>query len=114
MTVSPTDRMKLWEPLEENSYLSWATAHDDRSIDEFYEEQKQNSAVITGIIETYTAPIKRKPGDFILRDKDLPVAYLYSTHVNLADLVGKKVTLLASPRNNNNFAFPAYYVLSVE
>ena len=50
----------------------------------------------------------------MLRDKDMPVAYLYSTTQNLHSLVGKKVRIIASPRNNNNFAFPAYYVLSVE
>jgi len=45
---------------------------------------------------------------------DLGVAYLYSTQVNLEDFVGKRVTLLVSPRPNNNFAFPAYYVFEVE
>jgi hypothetical protein len=112
--MQPTDRMKLWEPVEESLYLSWASRNDDRSIDEFYEEQKQNGNVVTGIVEAYTAPVKRKPGDFILRDKELPVAYIYSTQINLQDYVGKKVTIVVAPRNNNNFAFPAYYVLSVE
>lgn len=113
-TLQPTDRMKLWEPIEESLYLTWASRNDDRSLDEFYEEQKQNGSVVTGIVEAYTAPVKRKPGDFILRDKELPVAYIYSTQINLQDYVGKKVTMIVTPRNNNNFAFPAYYVLSVE
>lgn len=114
MTMQPTDRMKLWEPIEESLYLSWASRNDDRSMDEFYEEQKQNSSVVSGIVEAYSAPVKRKPGDFILRDKELPVGYLYSTQINLQDYVGKKVTVVVTPRSNNNFAFPAYYVLSVE
>jgi hypothetical protein len=114
MALNPTDRMKLWEPVEESLYLGWSSSHDDRSIAEFYEEQKQNATVVTGILESYTAPVKRKPGDFMLRDKELPVAYLYSTHINLQDFIGKKVTIVAAPRSNNNFAFPAYYVLSVE
>lgn len=112
--IQPTDRMKLWEPIEESLYLGWASRNDDRSLDEFYEEQKQNAIIVSGIVETYTVPVKRKPGDFILRDKELPVAYLYSTQINLQDYVGKKVTVVATPRSNNNFAFPAYYVLSVE
>jgi len=113
--LSPaTDRMKMWEPVEESNYLSWASSNDERSIDDFYGEQRQNGTVISGIVEAYTAPVKRKPGDFILRDKELPVAYLYSTQVNLQDYVGKRVTVLVAPRSNNNFAFPAYYVLSVE
>lgn len=114
LTVAPTDRMKLWEPIEESLFLSWSTSHDDRSIDEFYEEQKQNATVITGILEQYASPVKKKPGDFMLKSKELPVAYLYSTHINLQDFIGKKVTVVAAPRSNNNFAFPAYYVISVE
>jgi hypothetical protein len=111
---NPTDRMKMWEPIEESLYLSWAARHDDRSIEEFYEEQKQSGEVLTGIVEPYSSPVKRKPGDFILKEKDLPVAYIYSTHLNLQDFVGKKVTLVGTKRDNNNFAFPAYFVLGVE
>lgn len=114
MSMPPTDRMKLWEPIEESMYFNWAAVNDDRSIDEFYEEQKQSAIAVTGIVEPYAAPVRRKPGDFILREKDLPVAYLYSTQIDLSDYVGKKVTVLVAPRANNNFAFPAYYVLSVE
>ncbi|MEK7339256.1 MAG: hypothetical protein AABZ92_00910, partial [Verrucomicrobiota bacterium] len=58
--------------------------------------------------------VKNKPGDFILRDKDIPLAYVYSTVVNLQDLVGKRVSLIATPRPNNNFAFPSYFVLDVK
>ena len=114
VAMSPTDRMKMWEPIEESLYLSWAARNDDRSIDEFYEDQKQNGVVLTGIVEPYSDPVKRKPGDFILKNKDLPVAYVYSTHLNLQDYVGKKVTLVGTKRENNNFAFPAYFVLSAE
>jgi hypothetical protein len=58
--------------------------------------------------------VKNKPGDFILRNKDIPVGYVYSTIVNLQSLVGKNVRLIAAPRPNNNFAFKAYYVLAAE
>jgi len=114
ITAHPTDRMKLWEPVEESLYLSWSSRNDDRSLDDFYEEQRSSAVVLSGLVEPYSAPVKNKPGDFILRDKDLPVAYLYSTHINLQDFVGKKITVVAAPRSNKNFAFPAYYVLSVE
>lgn len=114
MAVNPTDRMKMWEPIEESLYLTWSSRNDDRSIDEFYEEQKQGAVVLSGMVEAYASPVKRKPGDYILKDKDLPKAYLYSTHINLHDYVGKKVSVLVVPRSNNNFAFPAYFVLSVE
>jgi hypothetical protein len=114
IALNPTDRMKMWEPCEEAIYLGWATRNEDRSLNEFYEDQKQNAVKVAGIVEAYSAPVKKKPGDFIVKDKDLPLAYVYSTHINLQEYVGKKVTLLVTPRSNNNFAFPAYFVLSVE
>lgn len=109
-----TDKMKLWEPIEESLYLSWTSINESRTLDEYYADQKLTATPITGILEPYIAPVKCKPGDFIVRDQDLPVAYVYSTQVNLQHLVGKKVTLMGAPRPNNNFAFPAYFVLSAE
>ncbi len=111
---SITDKMKLWEPIEEALYLSWANFHDDRSMQDYYEDQKVSPVVITGILEAYASPVKNKPGDFIVKDKDIPVGYVYSTTVNLQNFVGKKITAIAAQRPNNNFAFPAYYVLGVE
>ncbi len=112
--LNPTDRMKMWEPVEESIYLGWASRNEDRSIDEFYTDQKQNAVRITGFVEPYTAPVKNKPADHIVKNGDLPMAYVYSTQINLQEYAGKKVTLLVTPRSNNNFAFPAYFVLSVE
>ena len=114
IALNPTDRMKMWEPVEESLYLSWSSRNEDRSMDEYYDEQRQGAQVVTGVIEPYNALVKRKPGDFMLKNKDRPIAYIYSTHINLQDFAGKKVTALVTPRSNNNFAFPAYFVLSVE
>lgn len=109
-----SDHMRLWDTVEESLFLSWSTFHTSKTIDDFYTEQKANASVIFGTIEPYTHSVKNKPGDFILRGDDTPIAYLYSTQVNLSSHVGKKVALLVSSRPNNHFAFPAYYVLSVE
>lgn len=109
-----TDKMKLWEPIEEALYLSWANINDNKSQRDYYEEQKLAAVELSGIVEQYTAPAKSKPGDFVLLEKDVPVGIVYSTQVNLQSLVGKQVKLIAAPRPNNNFAFNAYYVLSVE
>jgi hypothetical protein len=114
MITNPTDRMKMWEPIEESLYLTWSARNDDRSIDEFYEEEKQKAVVMTGFIEPYTDPVQRKPGDYFLKDGNVKKAYLYSTHVNLQNYVGKKVSIIAAPRPNNNFAYQAFFVLSVE
>lgn len=111
---SLTDRMKVWESYEEALFLSWASMHHAKTMDDFYEDQKMKSQAISGILEAYREPVKNKPGDFVLKDHDVTIAYLYSTQVNLDDYVGKRVNLLVSPRPNNHFAFPAFYVIKVE
>lgn len=112
--TTPTDRMKVWEPAEEALYRSWSSRHYAKTMDDFYSDQRMKCQAISGILESYKEPVKNKPGDFILKEHDITVAYLYSTQVNLDDFVGKRVSLLVSPRPNNNFAFPAYYVIEVE
>ena len=112
--IDLTDRMRFWDTIEESLYLSWTAFHTNKKIDDFYEEQKANATVVTGTVELYDHPVKNKPGDYILRGNDAPIAYLYSTTVDLEKLAGKNVTMLVSLRPNNHFAFPAYFVLSVE
>ncbi len=110
-----TDKMLLWQPIEESLYLNWAAMNQDRDIQHYYDDQKTIATNLTGLLEAYTAPVKNKPGDFVVKDKDnIPVAYVYSTKINLQDSVGKRVKLKAVQRPNNNFAFPAYFVLSQE
>lgn len=109
-----TDRMKIWEPIEESLYLSWAAMHRAKTIDDFYVDQKLKSVTISGILEAYVDPVKNKPGDLVLKERDVPIAYVYSTHVNLHTMIGKRVNLTVTERPNNNFAFPAFYVLDAE
>ena len=112
--VSPTDRMKTWEHVEESLYLSWTSLHHAKNMNDYYVEQKLHATSISGILEAYPEPIKNKPGDFVVKERDIPVAYVYSTHVNLHHLTGKRVNLLVTPRPNHSFAFPAFYVLDAE
>lgn len=114
LDMSPKDRMKIWERVEESHFLAWAASHHQKTIDDYYEDQKVTATRISGIVEAYNDMVKNKPGNYIVRDRDMPRAYLYSTFVNLQNYVGKYVTLVASPRPNNNFAFPAYFVIEVE
>ena len=109
-----TDKMRFWDTMEESIYLSWTAFHTGRKMDDFYAEQKANAMVLTGVVETYDHPVKNRPGDYILQGNDCPLAYLYSTAVDLDKYEGREVTILVSPRPNNHFAFPAYYVLAVE
>jgi uncharacterized protein YgiM (DUF1202 family) len=108
--------MSAWLPVEEGLFQAWAQYSGKQNPQDFYEEQKQHAFVLQGIIDSYTRPIKNKPGDYMLLNavSKLPIAFLYSTDINLQDYVGHEVTIKVSPRNNNNFAFPAYFVLTLE
>jgi hypothetical protein len=112
--LSPREQMKIWERVEESLYLSWAQSHHKKSMDDFYDDQKLKTVRISGIVEAYNDIVKNKPGNFVLRDRDMPRAYVYSTMVDLQNYVGKYVTLVAVTRPNNNFAFPAYFVFEAE
>ncbi len=105
---------EFWDSLEESLYLSWSAFHTGKKMEDFYTEQRANAITITGRVEPYSQLVKDKPGDFILKGADSPLAYLYSTHVNLENYIGKTISLTVAPRPNNHFAFPAYFVLSVE
>lgn len=109
-----TSALMMWEPIEKALYATWAQLHPQKDLTDYYEEQKLAAVTISGVVEAFTSAVKNKPGDFVIKNKNLPVAYVYSTTVNLKDYVGKKVTLIGSPRSNHNFAFPAYYIHSVE
>lgn len=110
------DRMSVWVPLETQRYESWAAAHENQPISAFYDEQMQDAKTLQGIIQLYDRSVRNKPGDYILLNpiNRTPLAYLYSTQINLQDYEGKEVTLKVSTRDNNHFAYPAYFVLSVE
>lgn len=113
LPTNPSE-MLSWNGIEESLYLSWTAFHAGRKMDDFYAEQKANATVLKGHIEPINRPVKQRPGDYVLRTNDAPVAYLYSTYVDLKQFEGQEVTLQVSPRPNNHFAFPAYFVLSVE
>ncbi|CCB92033.1 putative uncharacterized protein [Waddlia chondrophila 2032/99] len=109
-------RMALWIPVEIAYYEKWAKDNQNRPIQEFYKEQRGHAMALRGIVEPYDRPIRNKPGDYLLvnRGNRLPIAYIYSTQVNLQDYVGQEVSLEAVLRPNNNFAYPAYYILKAE
>lgn len=109
-----TDKMLMWQPLEESLYNLWAVTNSGKNIEEFYQEEGETATVLTGIVEPYSRPVKNRPGDFLLRNERMPIAFLYSTRVNLEKFVGQKVTLMVAPRPNHNFAFPAYFVIQTE
>lgn len=112
--VSP--KAAFWIPLELEFYQKWASENNQGSLSRFYENQRQEGVVLKGMIEPYDRAIRNKPGDYLLISNTtrLPNAYLYSTQVDLDAYRGKFVTVIAAPRPNNNFAHPAYFVLTVD
>ncbi len=107
--------INYWKPHEEALYAEWSNSNQGTQED-FYNSEKQSAQSVTGVLEPYSRMIKNKPGDFMLVDKSThaPIAFLYSTSINLQNFVGREVTFLVSPRTNNNFAYPAYYVHSTK
>jgi len=108
--------MTRWNSLEQQLYEEWKKENPSATVDDFYQYQLENAVAIQGIIEPYTRTVKNKPGDYLLVNQanHLPIAYLYSSKVNLEAQVGHEVTIHVSNRDNHNFAFPAYFVLSID
>lgn len=115
-TPEVKSRMASWIPIEVSYYEQWAEENDNSTIQGFYDEQHGSAVALQGILEPYDRPIRNKPGDFVLinRISRIPMAYLYSTQVNLKDKVGQEIAVVGVPRSNHYFAYPAYFVLSVE
>lgn len=108
-------KMAAWLPAEEAHYAQWCRRHGNGSRGAYEAEQRNEAVTLEGIVEAYTRPIKNKPGDYLLVNAHRqPIAYLYSTAVNLQECVGHHVTLRATVRPNQGFAFPAYAVLAID
>lgn len=114
-TEDPHVRMTAWIPVENERYDEWSKTHQG-TREEFYADEGKHAIVLKGVIAPYNRSVKNKPGDFVIlkKDTELPQAFLYSTKINLNDYLGREVTIEGSPRPNNHFAYPAYFVLSVQ
>jgi len=82
----------------------------------FYLVEQKKAVVLHGIIKPYARHVKNAPGDFVLLNPktNLPIAYVYSTKVDLQLLVNKEMTITAVERPNNNFAYKAFFALKAE
>lgn len=105
-----------WLARETMAYEAWKTKNSGGSMNDFYQQQTERAEHKRGIIQPYTRQVAKKPGNFLLIDSHTsqPIAFLYSTKVDLQSHVGHLRSLTLSKRPDNNFAFPAYYVLSIE
>lgn len=117
LPANTSKKMAAWLPVEDALYEKWKIQQPEKSSKtEFYNVQTGSAIVLHGLLEAYPRALKNKPGDFLLTSPTthLPKAYLYSTLVNLEEFAGREVTLKVVPRDNRQFAHPAYFVLSVE
>lgn len=104
-----------WLPQEEKIYERWSEENSQGSMDDFYADEMSYAISLKGMIQPYNRNVKNKPGDYVLlNSNNAPIAFLYSTKVNLQDHVGQEVSIVGLKRPNNRFAYPAYHVMSVE
>jgi len=115
MPVVASFATPVWMNHEKQLYITWMEQEGSKPMESFYQEQRMAGVTLRGTIEPYLKKVNNKPGDYVLMNhQGRPIAFLYSTQVNLSDLIGKDATIVASERANNDFALPAYFVLSIE
>ena len=102
---------------QENGIIDQALkAGKAASKEAFYSEALKTAQEIAGQLVPYDRPVRNRPGDFMLVDgkTKVPVAYLYSSTVDLRPFAGQVIHLSVVPRPNHHFALPAYVVLDVQ
>jgi len=112
--VNITSQMNHWVPIEKEYYQLWLKTNPPGTIDDFYKAETAKSITLAGTLEPFSKSINNRPGDYLLKVNNLPAAYLYSTRVDLENYVGQTVKVTAIPRPNSHFAYPAYFVYSVD
>ena len=82
-----TDKMRFWRPSEEALYNSWTNFHTNKGVEDFYNEQKANAIVLNGVVSSFNNSMKNRPGDYVIKNDNVPIAYLYSTVIDLEKLI---------------------------
>ncbi|WP_348662833.1 SH3 domain-containing protein [Chlamydia vaughanii] len=107
------------ESLEYALFKLWADMQPQENSrkltqEAFYEEEKKKKQVLVGELDVYPHVVKNNPGDYLLKDKENTLAFVYATKIDLEKWLGKRVSVECLPRPNNHFAFPAYYIISIK
>jgi len=98
---------------QERSLVEQAIANGDVSTqEEFYLKECNNAEEMTGQLIPYERTSSTRPGDYMLVDikTKVPVAYLYSSTIDLKDFIGRNITVVVSLRPNHHYALPAFFV----
>lgn len=102
----------IWEEQEERIFSTWKYKHPEKTHKDFYEDELATAIPLTGMLEAYNAQVKNRPGDYILKVGGVPVAFLYSTTLDLQSKIGKQISVIALKRPNNHFAYPAFFAIA--
>lgn len=110
------ENLLTWMNVEQQLFKEWHEQNLEATLEDYYKFQIAQSKELSGILKAYDRVVKNKPGDFLIVNPvtQTPLAFLYSTSVDLEANLGKHVTVYGSPRPDNHFAFPAYYVHQLE
>ena len=114
--VSITSLMLPYNEREKQLLQQALESKTAASETDFYTQEEKRAATLSGIVKPYSRPVKNLPGDYILINPKtgLTIAFIYSTKVDLNKLLNSQVTVVAAERPNNNFAYPAYFVLKTQ
>jgi len=109
-------KLTQWEPVEQQFFHAWQEQNGGGTEDEYRQAERGQAMVLKGIIEPFSKAVRNKPGDYLLLHPQTktPVAYLYSTRIDLQPYVGQEVALKAVSRPNHAYAYPAYFVIEFE
>ena len=105
---------RIWHKKEFDRFLVWASQNPGKSFETFLMYEKDGAILLKGKVEKFECELENIPGNYLLIQNDYPVAYLYCLDNSLEENVGKEISFLAQPRNNLNFAFPAYVALELK
>lgn len=117
--IKTSPKVQSRENLEYSLYKVWVDMQPQGNpkkltLEAFYEEEQKKKQVLVGELDIYPHVVKNNPGDYLLKDKENVVAFVYATKIDLEKWLGKRVSVECLPRPNNYFAFPAYHIISIK
>lgn len=107
-----TEQATYWDQQEDKLFAAWESKHPGKTRTDFYQEELGCSVTLKGTLEPYNAAVKNRPGDYLLKVNNAPVAFVYSTSLDLKSMVGQHIEVIAIKRPNNHYAYPAYFAIS--
>lgn len=117
--IKTSPKVQSRENLEYSLYKVWLDMQPQGNpkkltLEAFYEEEQKKKQILVGELDIYPHVVKNNPGDYLLKDKENVVAFVYATKIDLEKWLGKRVSVECLPRPNNYFAFPAYHIISIK